>query len=143
MLNQINHDLKNSMKNKESIRVGILREMKNVIHGLGSNADENEEIKAIQKLAKQQEESIEDFKKGNRNDLVKKAEKELDIINEYLPKQLSQGEIEEVVEKIIADLNITQLKDMKSLMAEAENRLGNSADNKTIANIAKDKLGTQ
>lgn len=143
ILDRVSEDLKKSMKEKDSFKTSVLREIKNALSNLESDVQEKDEIKAIQKLADEKRESIEYYQKYNKTEALDNAERELEIMLSYLPEQLSEDEVRNIVDDIISDLNVTQLKDMKKVMAEAENRIGNKADNKTIANAAKDILGSQ
>jgi uncharacterized protein YqeY len=143
ILDRVNDHLKRSMKDKDSFKTSVLREIKDSLSKLEGDIQEKDEIKAIQKLADEKRESIEYYQKYNKSEALNNAERELEIILSYLPEQLSEDEVRNIVDDIISDLNVTQLKDMKKVMAEAENRIGNKCDNKTIANIAKDILGTQ
>lgn len=143
ILDRVSEDLKKSMKEKDSFKTSVLREIKNALSNLESDVQEKDEIKAIQKLADEKRESIEYYQKYNKTEALDNAERELEIMLSYLPEQLSADEVRNIVDDIISDLNVTQLKDMKKVMAEAENRIGNKADNKTIANAAKDILGSQ
>ena len=82
-----------------------------------------------------------DFEKAERQDLINLTNREIEILQEYLPKQLSQEEIEVEVRKIISEIGATSMKDMGAIMKEAKAKMGASAEGKTINEIAKKIMG--
>ena len=89
-------------------------------------------------LVKTKKEALKDFEKAGRQDLIDQTNKEIEILQEYLPKQLSKDEIKAKLEKIISDLGATTMKDMGAIMKEAKVQMGASADGKTINEVAKE-----
>lgn len=137
-------DLKAAMKNADSFRVGVLRLLKSAIqnetiakHGaLGSLSDE--EIMAVLKReAKKRKESIAVYTESGRSDLAESEVKELDLIAEYLPPEISKEEIEKTVKEIIS----SGASEFSSVMKEAMSRFGGAADGKTVSEVVRSLLG--
>lgn len=121
---KISKDLQAAMKAKDTLRLETLRMMKSKILLVNARGDlpDTEIIKILLKYMKSLEQSIEEFKKVNRPDAAEKVEKEIKIIQEYLPRQLSEHEIRELVKKTIAEVGASSPKEtglvMKRIMSE-------------------------
>ncbi len=144
LLDKINEDLKNAMKQKDSIKLSCLRMLKTSIkkeqvEKMKELTDE-EIVKVIQSLIKKGKEAIENFRKGNRNDLAEKEEKEVKIFYEYLPKQLSLQEIEKIVREAISEVNATSIKDLGKVMKIAMQKVKGRAQGKDVNEVAKKLL---
>ncbi len=144
LLDKINEDLKNAMKQKDSIKLSCLRMLKTSIkkeqvEKMKELTDE-EIVKVIQSLIKKGKEAIENFRKGNRNDLAEKEEKEVKILYEYLPKQLSLQEIEKIVREAISEVNATSIKDLGKVMKIAMQKVKGRAQGKDVNEVAKKLL---
>ena len=137
-------DLKNSMKEKNNIRKNVIQMVRAAILQIekdkGIEVDDNKILEIIAKEVKTRNDSIEDFKKGGREDLVNQAKEEISILSEYLPKQLTKEELKEKLTKIIADLGATSIKDMGVVMKEAKLKIGTAADGRTINEVVKELL---
>ena len=141
---QLNNDLKESMKNKDKTRTETLRILKSAIKyaeiEAGAELDDTGVLAVIAKQAKQRRDSIAEFQKAQRLDLVEKETAELNILEQYLPAQLSAAEIREKAQAIINDLGVTDMKGigevMKNLMAE----LKGQADGKVVNQIVRQLL---
>ena len=137
-------DLKISMKEKNEVRKNAVQMVRAAI--LQVEKDNNvtlEDDKITQIIAKEvkkRKDSLEDYKKGGREDIVKQVEEEISILSEYLPKQLSKEEIIPIIKQIIQETSATSIKDMGKVMKESKEKLGASADGKTINEIAKELL---
>ena len=137
-------DLKISMKEKDEVRKNAVQMVRAAI--LQVEKDNNvtlEDDKITQIIAKEvkkRKDSLEDYKKGGREDIVKQVEEEISILSEYLPKQLSKEEIIPIIKQIIQETSATSIKDMGKVMKESKEKLGASADGKTINEIAKELL---
>lgn len=120
LFEKINRDLQAAMKAKDEFRLSALRMMKSKILYVNARGDlsDTEIIKILNKYAKEIKESIEEFNKVNRTNEAEKAGKELLIVQEYLPKELSPEEIKALVQKVIADLGATSIKEMGKVMKE-------------------------
>ena len=137
-------DLKISMKEKDEVRKNAVQMVRAAI--LQVEKDNNvtlEDDKITQIIAKEvkkRKDSLEDYKKGGREDIVKQVEEEISILSEYLQKQLSKEVIIPIIKQIIQETSATSIKDMGKVMKESKEKLGASADGKTINEIAKELL---
>ena len=102
--------------------------------------DDNGIITVICKQIRQHQDSIEQFQKGGRTDLVDKEMKELEVLKSYLPAQLSSDEIKKIIEETILATGATGLKDMGKVMKEALAKIGSGADTKLVSDLVKDRL---
>ena len=142
---RISEDIKKAMLAREKERLEALRAIKSAILLLkteknAGEINEEAEIKLLQKLSKQRKESAEIYKSQNRQDLYEVEVGQMEVINEYLPKQLSVEEITETLKKLIAENNITSPKDMGRLMGLATKTFAGRADNKTVSEIVRSLL---
>jgi len=137
MLNKINEDLKTALKQGDNIAKSVLRYLKSEIHNreisTGSSLTNEQIIDVLNKQAKQRRESIEAYTNGNRSDLVEIEEKELSIIMNYLPDQLSETEIETIVKEGITETKATSSKDIGKVMSWVMPKVKGKADGKTIS----------
>lgn len=137
MLNKINEDLKAALKQGDNIAKSVLRYLKSEIHNreisIGSSLTNEQIIDVLNKQAKQRRESIEAYTNGNRSDLVEIEEKELSIIMNYLPDQLSETEIETIVKEGIIETKATSSKDIGKVMSWVMPKVKGKADGKTIS----------
>lgn len=101
---------------------------------------EDDEIKLLQKLVKQRKDSLEIFQQQNRTDLAQKEQEEIEIIEKFLPKQLSADEIKAELSVIINEVGATSPADMGKVMGQATKRLAGKADGKTISALVKELL---
>ena len=97
-------------------------------------------IEIIAKESKKRKDAAKDFEKSQREDLIKQNNQEIDILAKYLPKQLTVEEIEDIVKEVITQTGASSMKDMGSVMKEAKNKIGASADGKTISDVVKKML---
>ncbi len=142
---RINNDIKEAMKAKDQARLRGVRAVKSAIlllktDGSGHEIDESAEIKMLQKLIKQRQDSYDIYVKQNRTDLATTEKEEIDVIMQYLPKQLSSEELETGIKKIIADIGASGIKDMGKVMGAASKEFEGKADGKTISGIVKTLL---
>ena len=138
-------DLKEAMKAKDQAALRTIRAIKAAIllqktDGSGTELTEEMEIKMIQKLAKQRQDSLDIFMKQNRQDLAEIEKEELAVLKRYLPEQLSEDKIKEVVDKIISSIGAEGMKDMGRVMGMASKELAGKADGKTISGIVRTAL---
>ena len=142
----INDQLKSAMLAKDEKKLRGLRAIKAAIiiaktaEGAGGQISEDDEIKMLQKLVKQRKDSLEIFKQQNRADLAQKEEEEIEVIEVFLPKQLGEAELKEILAKIIADTGASSPADMGKVMGAATKHLAGKADGKTISTIVKKLL---
>ncbi len=141
---KINADIKQAMLNKEKNVLESLRAIKAALLLLKTGKGEiNDaaEVATLQKLVKQRKEAAEIFAGQNRSDLAENELFQASIIERYLPKQLSRGEIEDAIKNIVTELGATSAKDMGRVMSVAAKKFAGTADNKVVAEIAKSMLG--
>ena len=142
--NQIIADMKSAMKAKDSATLKAVRMIVEAIKQ--KEVDTREELDdqgilaVIQKMVKQRKDSIDQFTQAGRGDLVAVEEAELKVINLYMPKQLSENEIESVVDQVISQTGASGMKDMGKLMGVLKAELSGKADMGTVSNIIKSKL---
>ena len=138
-------DLKNSMKNKDEIRKNTVQMIRAAILQIekdkGIQVEDDKILEIIAKEVKSKKDALKDFEKANREDLISQTNTEIEILQEYLPQQLSREEIKTELEKIISKLGATTMKDMGAIMKEAKAQMGASADGKTINEVAKEIMG--
>ena len=134
-------ELKNAMKNKDQLRKNVITmiraDIKQIEVDKRVELTDEEVIEIISKQAKQRRDSIEEFKKGGREDLVEQAAQEVDVLMEYLPEQLSEEEIETIIKEVIADTGATSMKDMGKIMATAMPKLKGRTDGKVVNQIVR------
>lgn len=137
--------LKSAMREKNHDRMEALRAVKAEIlnaktaAGLKSMTEEAQ-LKLLQRMVKQRLDSMQIFQGQNRPDLAEKEESQAKIISEFLPKQMSEEEIEKEIEKIVQETGASTMKDMGKVMGLASQRMAGKANNKTVSVIVKRKL---
>jgi uncharacterized protein YqeY len=142
-------DLKTAMLAKDEKSLRSLRAIKAAIinlktsEGFGGEINEDDEVKLLQKLVKQRKESLDIYEKQSRSDLAEKEREEIEIIEKFLPKQLTAEELKEVITSIIRQTGATSQADMGKVMGMAGKQLGGKADGKTIAAIVREILATK
>lgn len=141
---QIDTDLKNAMKSRDKFRTTTLRGLKSAIKYAEIEArddlDDKGLLGVIAKQAKQRRDSIAEFQKGNRVDLVQKEEAELAILEQYLPDQMSEDKIREMAQTVIDKLGVTDMKGMGQVMKELMVELKGQADGKVVNQIVRQIL---
>jgi len=135
------------MKAKDKVALRGIRAIKSAIllaktDGSGSTLDEAGEIKMLQKLAKQREDSLAIYVEQSREDLAEVEREELAIIKRYLPEQMSAEEIKPLIAEIISSTGASGMKDMGKVMGMASGKLAGKADGKTISSIVKELLNS-
>ncbi len=138
-------EMKNAMRAKDTVALEALRAIKSAIllektSGKGELTDEGA-LKLLQKLVKQRKESAKIYREQNRPDLAEVEEGQAAVIEKFLPEQLSEEEIEQVVKEIIAQTGASTIKDMGRVMGAAAKKLAGKADNRTVSTIVKRLLG--
>lgn len=142
----ITEKMKEAMKAKDKEKLEAIRAIKNAIlqektkAGGSDGIDEATELKMLQKLVKQREDSADIYKKENRPELAEKELFEAGVIREFLPEPLSEDDITAQIEKIIADTGASSMKDMGKVMGMANKAMAGRADGKLISEIVKAKL---
>jgi len=135
-------EIKNAMKAKNEAELRTLRAIKSAIllektSGSGAEITEADELKMLQKMAKQRRDSLDIFKQQNREDLAAKEEEELAILERFLPKPFTTEELEAALKEIIAQVGAASPADMGKVMGVASKQLAGKADGKTISETVK------
>ena len=142
----INSAIKAAMLAKSEAELRALRAIKaatllaKTAEGGSGDLTEADETKMLQKLAKQRKDSLDIFRQQNREDLAKKEEEELEVIERFLPKQMSDSELREALTRIIAETGATSAADMGKVMGAATRQLAGKADGKAISALVKELL---
>jgi len=133
-------------KAKDKDRLSALRLIKNVLHNreidLQRELNDEEVLQALASMAKQRNDSIEQFRHGGRQDLVDKETKELSVIMEFMPPQLSDAEVDREIEEAVSEVSATSIKDMGKVMKLLMARLTGKVDGKLLGDKVKARLST-
>ena len=142
---KINNDLKEAMKNKDSFKLSVIRMVKGAMQLEKSNPraelTDDDVIKVISKQIKMRKESITQFEAAGREDLVEQNRKELEILNSYMPEQLSLDEINLIIDKVFEEVNPTSVKDMGMIMKNISPLVKGKADMSLVNSLIKERLG--
>ena len=147
LITQIDQDIKQAMLAKQADRLRGLRAIKSALllarteKGAAEEVTPEAETKVLQKLVKQRKESAEIYKTQNRDDLYQVEIEELEVIEAYLPKQMSYDEVEAYLKEVISRVGATSVKDMGKVMGTANKELAGKADGRTISEVVKQLLG--
>ncbi len=144
MVEKLKQDMIDAMKSKDKERLTVIRMVKSAmdLEHIDHKREINDDllIDVLNKQIKMRRDSIEEFKKASRDDLVEKTQAEVDILLAYLPEQLSEEEVSLEIDKIFEDVQPTSQKDMGRIMKEASAKLKGKADMKLVSEIIKTKL---
>jgi uncharacterized protein YqeY len=137
-------DCRQAMKDGDKLKVSTIRlvlsEIKNAEIAKRTELDEDELLSVVSREARKRRESIEEFGKGGRQDLVDKEERELEMIESYMPEQLSEDEVRRTVEQTIADVGATSASDLGKVMGALMPRLKGKADGKKVNQMVRELL---
>ena len=146
MYEKIKQDIVTFMKEKDTLKVQTLRGVKGEIdlEHINSKAEINDElvITVLTRQIKTRKESITEFERGNRLDLVEKTNSEIKLLETYLPEPLSKEELMQVIDSVFSKVNPTSNKDMGLIMKELTPLIKGKADMKEVSMIVKDKLSS-
>ena len=141
---KLQEDLKSSMKNKDTVKKSVITLIRASIkqYEVDNRVElqDDEIVDLIAKQLKQTRDSREEFAKAGRDDLVSKAEAEIEVLKEYLPQQLSEEELNEIVISTISEVGATSMKDMKKIMTSIMPKVKGRADGKLINELVKKNL---
>ncbi len=137
-------DLKNAMKNQNKDLLNVIRMVKGSIQmeeiKVKHELNDDEVITIIAREIKTRKESIKEFEKGNRQDLIDKTAKEIEILNKYMPEQLSEEEVKKEIDKVVDELKPTSISDMGKVMGKLTSILKGKADLGLVNSIVREKL---
>lgn len=142
---RINNDLKEAMKSKDSFRLSVIRMVKGAMQLAKPNPREeltdDDVITVISKQIKMRNDSIKEFEAAGRSDLVEQNKKEIEILNTYMPKQLSEEELTEIIDKVFEEVKPTSQKDMGLIMKNISPLVKGRADMSLVNKLVKERLG--
>ena len=142
---QIQNDMYNAMKSGNREDANTLRttlsKLKDKVIEKRQDLSKEEEVKILQTLVKQRKESIELYEKGGRNELVEAEQKELEIINNYLPKMMDESDIKSIVKTVIDEVGATSMADMGKIMPEVMKRGKGLIDGKSAQKFVQELIG--
>lgn len=143
----LQEELKQSMLARDELKTSVLRMLLSTINyletqkgGAGYEATEEDVMASIQKEAKQRRDSIEEFTKAGRQELADKEKKELELLQKYLPEQLSEEEIKKLVGEAISTIGASSISDMGRLMGALMPKIKGKADGNLVSKIVREKL---
>jgi uncharacterized protein len=149
LIQQVDGDLKEAMRQKSTTKLGVLRMLKSALNYAAiekSRAEgalnDSEALQVIRKQVKQREDSIESFEKGGRGELAAKEKEELFILQSYLPQAMSPEELVKVVRETIAELGATSRAQMGAVMKTLQAKVAGRADGKTLSAEVQKQLGS-
>lgn len=144
MREKILNDLKEAMKNQEKTKLSVIRMVKGSMQmeelNLKRPLTDEEVVMVISKQIKTRKESIVEFEKGNRQDLIDQTNAEIEILNTYMPEQLSEEEVLKIIEEAFNEVNPTSPSDMGKIMGLVSPKLRGKADMSFVSKIIKEKL---
>ncbi|GGI62893.1 GatB/YqeY domain-containing protein [Limosilactobacillus caviae] len=144
LLQQLTSDMVTAMKKRDKETLNVVRMLKATVQNeqieLGHDLNSNEEIAVMAQEYKQRKESLEEFEKAGREDLISQAKKELAIVESYMPKQLSKDEVTNIVEGVINELNASSMKDFGKVMKSVMPKVQGQADGKLVNQVVKEQL---
>lgn len=137
-------DFKEAMKEKNELKKNTIMMVRAAILQIEKDSqkevNDDEILEILSKEIKKRKDSLEDIMKSGREDLIKQVNDEIEVINVYLPEQLSLEELEQIISEVIAEVGATSMKDMGKVMGLAKTRTAGRADNRVINEIVKKKL---
>ena len=143
---KINESIKDSMKEKNRLRLDSLRAIKSAIliektkSGSKDQIEESVVLKILQKMVKQRNDSAKIYLEQNRKELAEVEVSQANIISEFLPTQLSESELSEMIDKVIEEVGAESMKDMGNVISKVNERVSGQAEGRVIAEIVKKKL---
>src|SRR3989344_5080323 len=144
VIDQINRDLVEAMKARDEVKTSTLRllnsSFKNKEIEIGHGLNDDEVLEVVVKAAKQRKESIEAYRKGDRDDLAAREEEELGLISKYLPEQLGEEDVVKLVDEVIASSGAKSQADMGRVTGEVMSRVKGQADGAVVSRIVREKL---
>ncbi|MBM7620314.1 uncharacterized protein YqeY [Bacillus tianshenii] len=144
LLERLNTDIKQAMKDKDKEKLSVLRMVKSAIQNEsikhGRDLTEEEELTVLSRELKQRKDSLHEFDKAGREDLVHKLQGELAIVEHYLPEQLSEEEVSAIVQQTISDVNATSKADMGKVMGALMPKVKGKADGSLVNKLVQQHL---
>ena len=144
MKNKIIEDIKSAMKSQDKVALAVVRMLKSDIQmaelNKKSELTDDEIVSIVSKQIKMRKDSIKEFEKGNRNDLIEQSEQEIKILEKYLPEQLTEEEITDIINNVFSRVNPISSSDMGKIMGALTPLVKGKADMGIVSKIVKEKL---
>lgn len=144
LVEKINEDMKLAMKSQDKETLSVVRMIKSAVQlakiELKHELSDEEVVDVVSKQIKMRKDSIAEFSKASRDDLVKQYEREIEILNKYMPEQLSRDEVNKIIDEAFATVNPTSQKQMGLIMKEVNPKVRGKFDMGEVSKIIKDKL---
>lgn len=144
LVEKINEDMKNAMKSQDKEKLSVIRMLKSAIQlakiNLKHDLSDEEVVDVVSKQIKMRKDSILEFEKATRNDLVEQYKQEIEVLNQYMPKQLSNEEVIKIIEEAFSKINPTSQKQMGLIMKEVNPKVRGKFDMGEVSKMIKDKL---
>ena len=145
LVERLNSDMKQAMKNREKDKLSVIRMVKASLQNEGiklgkQDLSEDEELTVLSRELKQRKDSLQEFDKAGRQDLVEKLQSEIEIVEAYLPKQLSEEELNAIVTQAIAETNATSKADMGKVMSAVMPKVKGKADGSLVNKLVLQNL---
>jgi len=147
LLQQINDDIKQSMRNKDSETLSVLRMLVSAINNEAivlkkkdEGLNKEEELKILKREAKKRKDSIEQYNAGGREELAEKEKKELEILNKYLPEEMSEDEVRKIVEEVVAGMDEVLPSQFGQVMGQVMAKTKGQADGGVVSKVVKETL---
>lgn len=140
----LTEDMKTAMKNKEKLRLAVIRMVRSNIRNIEiddkKELTDDDVLTVLMKEVKMRKDSIEEFKKADRTDLIEQTEQEIEVLQKYLPEPLTDEDLCKMVEQVIADVGATTVKDMGKVMEAVKSEAKGRADGKRISQMVRKSL---
>lgn len=148
LINQeINTKIKEAMKARDKVRLSTLKMLSSALHNAeidkGDELTSEEELSIVRKEAKKRGDAAESYKQAGRGELAKNEQAELDVLQDFLPAELSDDELEKIVKEAISNANAESVSDMGSVMALAMDKMAGRADGKRVSELVKQELSSR
>ena len=144
LIAEIESQLKDAMRERDDARRDALRLILSSLRGaekeLQRELSEDEELQVLQRERKKRIEAAEAFRKGDREEQAEKEEAELDVLEEFMPEPLSEEEVEEIVDDVIAEVGATSMRDIGRVMADVMPQIAGRADGSAVSQLVREKL---
>ena len=144
LIEQIEGDLKEAMRARDELRTGTLRltlaALRSSEKELGRPLKEDEELQVLQRERKRRTEAAEAFRDAGRGEQASQEERELEVIEEFMPEPLAEEEVERIVDDAIAETGATSLRDLGRVMADVMPQVAGRADGSTVSQLVREKL---
>ncbi|WP_028987222.1 GatB/YqeY domain-containing protein [Thermicanus aegyptius] len=144
IMERLNQDLKEAMKDKDSFRLSVVRMLKSSLKNEEINRNkplsEEEELSVLTRELKMRLDSLQEFERAGRKDLIDKAQREIAIVKSYLPEELSEEELRQMIQEVISQVGATSKKDMGKVMANLMPKVTGRADGKRVNQLVQEYL---